>query len=105
MIGALISALFTFLMNLIATVIQVICLPLNKLIEGFLPDLADQIISVTNGFNNLFSILPWALSLIPLSLLITFGFCYSIKLVVSTISISSHNLVKVWNIFQKIKFW
>lgn len=105
MIGALISALFDFMLNLIATIIQIIVAPLNLLISNALPDLADGMTAVGQGFATFFGIFDWALSLIPPPLLWTFAFCFTIRLVVTNLSISTHVLVKVWNVFQKIKFW
>lgn len=105
MIGNLISALFNFLLGLVATVIQIVVTPLNLLITNALPDFADGLTAVASGFQTLFSIFNWALDLIPPVLLWTFVFCYGIRFAVTTISISTHTLVKVWNVFQKIKFW
>lgn len=105
MIGALISALFNFILGLVATVIQIIVSPINALIVSALPDLAQGLTAVSDGITTLFSIFNWALDLIPPVLLWTFAFCYGIRLAVTTISISTHTLVKVWNILQKIKFW
>jgi len=105
MIGALISALFNFILDLISTIIQLICLPVNLLITNALPDLASAISSVSSGISQLLQTLPWALNILPLSFLTTLAVCWGIKLAVSNISISTHMLVKVWNVFQKIKFW
>lgn len=105
MIGALISALFDFMLGLVATIIQLLVAPINALIVAGLPDLAQGLTAVGQGVGTLFSIFNWALDLIPPVLLWTFAFCYGIRLAVTTISISTHTLVKVWNILQKIKFW
>lgn len=105
MIGALISALFNFMLGLIATVIQIIVSPINALITSSLPNIATGLSTVSTGFSTLFSILPWALSIVPTALLWTFAFCYGLRLVVATLSISTHTLVKVWGVLQKIKFW
>lgn len=105
MIGALISAFFNFLLGLVATVIQLLVAPINALIVSGLPDLAGALSAVGQGVSTLFSIFNWALDLIPPVLLWTFAFCYGIRLAVTTISISTHTLVKVWNILQKVKFW
>lgn len=105
MIGALISAFFNFLLGLVATVIQLLVAPINALIVSGLPDLAEGLTAVSQGIGTLFSLFNWALDLIPPVLLWTFAFCYGIRLAVTTIAISTHTLVKVWNILQKIKFW
>ncbi len=105
MIAGLINAFFNLLLNLVGTIIQLICLPINALISAALPDLSSWITDVGTGFTQLFNSLPWALSILPTSLLVILAFCYSIKLAVSTFSMSTHMLIKVWNVFQKIKFW
>lgn len=105
MIGALISGLFNFLLGLVATVIQIVCFPLNAIIEGLLPDFASWISQVSAGITTLLNGLAWPLSLLPVSLLAVFGFCFGLRLIIQSISVSTHTLVKVWNIFQKIKFW
>lgn len=105
MIGGLISALFNFLLGLVATVIQIVVTPLNLLITNALPDLAQGMTAVGQGFQTFFNLFDWVMSLIPVPLLWTFGFCFGIRLVVTNLSISTHALVKVWNVFQKIKFW
>lgn len=105
MIGALISALFDFILGLVATAIQIVVWPLNTFISSAVPDLAQGLLVVSNGFNTIFSIFDWVMALVPAPLLWTFAFCYGLRLAVTTISISTHTLVKVWNVFQKIKFW
>lgn len=105
MIGALLSGLFNLILNLLATVIQIVCIPLNTLITSLLPDISSSITSVTTGITNLMSYLPWALSILPLSFITTLGVCWTIRLAVANIHISTHALVKVWNVLQKIKFW
>lgn len=105
MIGWLISSLFNFILGLLATTVQIIVSPLNTLITNALPDLAQGLTAVGQGIGTLFSIFNWALDLIPPVLLWTFAFCYGLRLAVTTISISTHTLVKVWNVLQKLKFW
>lgn len=105
MIGALISALFNFILGLIATTIQIVVWPLNSVLSNALPDLSQALVAVSNGFTTLFGIFDWVLDLVPPVLLWTFAFCYGLRLTVTTLSISTHTLVKVWNLFQKIKFW
>lgn len=105
MIGALISALFNFILGLIATAIQIVVTPLNLLISNALPDLAEGMTAVGQGFSRFFTLFDWVMSLIPPPLLWTFTFCFTIRLVVTHLSISTHVLVKVWNVLQKIKFW
>lgn len=105
MIGALISGLFNFLLGLLSTVIQIVVTPLNLLISNALPDLAQGLTAVGSGFATLFTLFDWVLSLIPPPLLWVFAFSFTIRLLVTSLSISTHALIKVWNVLQKIKFW
>lgn len=105
MIGALISGLFNFILGFIATVVQIVVLPVNLLITNSMPDLAQGLTAVGTGFQTLFNVFDWVLSLIPTPLLWVFAFCYGIRLTVVTLNISTHTLIKVWNVLQKIKFW
>lgn len=105
MIGALISGLFNFMLGFIATAIQLVMWPVNQLIIAALPDLAEGLTAVSTGITQLFSIFGWVMDLIPKPLLWTFAFCYGIRLALTTFSLSTKALIKVWNIFQKIKFW
>lgn len=101
----MIGAIFKFILNAIVSLIQVIVWPINQLIIAALPDLSSQITSVTSGITQLFAGLGWAGSILPLSLISILVFVISIWLIVRTVSISNHMLVKAWNILQKIKFW
>lgn len=105
MIGALISGLFDFILGLVGTLIQIVSWPVNQLITNAMPDISQGISTVSTGFSTVFGSMTWAISLVPQVLLWTFTFCYGLRLVVSTIGISTRGLIRVWNLFQKIKFW
>lgn len=105
MIGALISGLFNFVLGLVATVIQIIVLPINALITSALPNFADALTGISQGFNTLFTFFYWILDIIPPTLLFALGFCATVRLAAVVISRSTHTLVRVWNILQKVKFW
>lgn len=99
------KALFTGLLNLLASVIQLICWPVNQIISNALPDLSDKILVVTNTLNSVFDSITWALGLIPPLIIETLLFILTIEIAKHTIFVSTHTLIKVWNVFQKIKFW
>lgn len=101
----MIQAIFRFLLNLLATLIQVVVLPINSLFSTILPDLSSKISQVNNGISNLFSGMGWALSLLPPGILPVLTFILTIEIAKHTIWASSHMIIKVWNILQKIKFW
>ena len=99
------KALFNIIINLLATVIQIAVLPINAIITSALPDLSDKITEVTNTFNSVFTSISWALSLVPPQIISTLLFILTIEIAKHTIYVSTHTLIKIWNLFQKLKFW
>lgn len=99
------KALFTIILNMIASVIQIICWPVNALIENTMPDLSANILQVTNTLNSVFDAMTWALGLVPPIIIETLLIIVAIEIAKHTIFVSTHMLLKVWNLFQKIKFW
>lgn len=99
------KALFTGIINLLASVIQIAVWPVNQIIEATLPDISDKIIQVTNVFSTLFDCLTWALGALPAPVIAVLLFVVTVEIAKHTIKISTHTLIKVWNLFQKIKFW
>lgn len=98
-------ALFNIILNMLATIIQIIVWPINTLITSTMPNLSDKILLVTNTFNSVFDNLTWALGLVPPVIIDTLLFILLIEIAKHTIYISTHALIKVWNVMQKIKFW
>lgn len=99
------SAIVNFFLNLVATIIQVILIPVNLIITNVLPDLTSQINQVVNGISQLFSGIGWALGLLPPGILPVLLFIITIEICKHTIWANAHMIVKVWNVLQKIKFW
>lgn len=99
------KALFKLIFNLLATIIQVVCLPLNLVVTNALPDLTTKINQVTNTINDIFSTLTWALGLIPDVLVETLLFIVTVEIAKHTIFVSTHTLTKIWTVIQKLKFW
>ncbi len=99
------KALFNVILNMVATVIQLICWPINAVITSTLPDISDKILSVTNTLNTVFDSLTWPLGLIPPAVVEVLLFIVLVEIAKHTIFLSTHTLIKVWNVLQKIKFW
>lgn len=99
------KALFKLIINLLASVIQIVVWPINQLIIATMPDLSDKITNVTTTLNSIFNSITWGLGLLPPIVVETLLFITTIEIAKHTIYISTHTLVKVWNILQKIKFW
>ncbi len=105
MIGKLITALFNFILEIVMTIVQLICLPLNALFEGVFPDFADKVSSIQDALEIAFSGLSWAISIIPPMVRETLLFIFTIELSMLVIMRSTHLTAKVWSILQKLKFW
>lgn len=99
------KALFKIIINLLATIIQLIVWPINQLISATLPDLTTKISDVNSTITNVFNSMTWALGLLPPIVIETLLFIITIEIAKHTIYLSTHTLVKVWNVLQKIKFW
>lgn len=99
------KALFNIILNLLATVIQLVCWPINSVIEATLPDLSSKIEEVTTAIASIFNTITWALGLLPESLIEILLFIVTIEIAKHTIFKSTHVITKVWNVLQKVKFW
>lgn len=99
------KVLFQIILNLIASLIQVVLFPINTVITTFLPDLSDRIVSVTNTLSNAIGHMSWAIGIIPNSIILTILFVITCEIAIHYIYISTHTLIKVWNVIQKLKFW
>lgn len=105
MIGKLITAFFNFLLTIIMTIVQLICLPLNALFDNVFPDFSSKISSIQTALNSAFSSLSWAISIIPPAVRETLIFIFTIEMSMLVIMRSAHLTSKVWKILQKLKFW
>lgn len=90
---------------MLASLIQILCWPLNQIISSALPDLSDKISYVTSTINTVFNSLSWGLGLLPSAVIEVLLFIVLVEIAKHTIFKSTHMLVKVWNVLQKIKFW
>lgn len=97
--------LFNIIINLMATVIQIVTYPLNLAITSVMPNLSDKITQVTSGIPTLFSGFGWSLGLLPPGVLPVLLFIVAVEIAKHSIVISTHTLMRVWNLLQKIKFW
>lgn len=99
------KALFNIIINLLATVIQIVVWPINAVINATLPDLSSRILEVSNTLNTVFDSMTWALGLIPPAVISAVLFIITVEIAKHTIFTSTHALLKVWNLLQKLKFW
>lgn len=99
------KVLLDILLGLVATIIQIIVWPINTLMTNAFPDLSSTITDITTTLVSVFNGMSWAISGIPTTLKVTLLFMIGIEIAKHTIFRSTHALIKVWTIFQKIKFW
>lgn len=105
MISDLISSFFNFLLKIIMTVIQIICLPLNALFTGVFPDFSTWLTNIDNALTVAYSGLSWSLSIIPPLMRSLLLLIFTIELSLLVIMRSTHATSKIWKILQKLKFW
>lgn len=99
------KVLLKVLIGALSTIVQIVVLPLNVVISATMPDLTDKISFVTTNIPDYFSGLGYALSWLPSTIVGILVFIISIEIAKYTIYLSVHGLIKVWNLFQKLKFW
>lgn len=99
------KALFNIILNMVATVVQIIVWPINQIIVNTIPDVSDKILQVTNTLNSVFDVITWGLGLLPSVIVETLLFIVTVEIARHTVYISTKKLVQVWNLLQKIKFW
>lgn len=97
--------LFNGITGILANLLSVICWPINQVITGILPDFSDKLTYITDNLSSIFSGLTWAISILPPVIVTTLLFILTLEVAKHTIFTSTHSLVKVWNLIQKIKFW
>lgn len=99
------KALFNIILNLLATIVQIVMWPLNEVISVALPDLSSKILEVTNMLGGVFNNMLWALDLVPSAIVTTLLFFITCEIAKHSIYLGTHVIIKLWNLFQKLKFW
>ena len=99
------KAFFNIIINMLATIIQIVCWGPNQLISATLPDLSAKITFVTENIGSIFNSISWGLGLLPTAVVEVLLFIVLVEIAMHTIFKSTHGLIKVWNVLQKIKFW
>lgn len=99
------KAFFTIIINILATLVQIVCLPINAVITATLPNLSNTITQVTSSISTAFNGMGWALSILPYPVIAALTFILGCEIAKHTIYISTYALIKVFNLLQKIKLW
>lgn len=99
------QTLFNIILSILASLIQVIVLPINILVTTLLPDISTKILDLSNSLTTLFSGITWGLGLIPLSIKVTLLFIISVEVARHTIFVSTHVITRIFDIIRRLKFW
>lgn len=99
------ATIFNLLINLLATIVQIICTPINTIITNTLPSVSSWITNASNGLNTIVGYMRWAIGILPPIVIEMISFILLVEVAKHTIFKSTHVLSKIWTIIQKIKFW
>lgn len=97
--------LFNGITSILANLLSVICWPINQILENVLPNFSDKLTYITDNLSSVFSGLTWTVSILPPVVVSSLLFILTLEVAKHTIFTSTHALIKVWNLIQKIKFW
>lgn len=101
----MIEKIFNVIINLLGSLVQLICFPINAAIVKLMPDLSLNIVEINNNIGTLFDSITWGLGLIPGILKTTLILIVSMEIVRFNIYISTKGILAVINIVKKLKFW
>lgn len=101
----MISLIFNFLINFLATVIQIIMSPINAIFIQFLPELANTITNATSSIVQVVSYFSYPLGFIPNTTKAIILFIIGCEISYHSIYLVYTNIERIWSILQKIKFW
>lgn len=101
----MIQLILNIFLTLISTVVQVVSYPINLLISELFPSVSTWIVSVNNVLDTVFNAITWGLGLIPTPIIAVLIFIIAVEIGKHTVFLSTHLLLRIWNVFQKVKFW
>lgn len=101
----MINAIFQGILNVINSLITIICYPVDTLINNAFPDMSSSITTALNSVSQFINNIPGALGFLPVSLITILRLILGIQLTVIVVTGSYKLVVKGWQIIQKIKFW
>lgn len=97
--------LLNVVMNLLATVTQVATALPAAAINAAFPDLTDKIHDTTSTIVSFVQSLAWVIDILPVSFKIVLAFIITLEIAKLTVFRSTENLLRLYNLFQKLKFW
>lgn len=99
------QAFFNLILNLLATIIQIIVSPINIIMTQALPDFSDTINNIVSAIDQVGLSMLYPYSQLPTSFQVVFSFCISTMILVTLAYRAVVMIPIVWNVVQKIKFW
>ena len=100
------KALMKVIMKLVTSVINIVLLPVNTLIEPLFPSsLTNAITNFSNLLSRIGGIISWFANLFPPTFKDLLLLALGVTIAYYTIAWSYTLIVKIYNVIQKIKFW
>ena len=100
------KALMNVIMKLVTSVINIVLLPVNALIEPLFPQsLQTSISNFSTLLSRIGSTIAWFTNLLPPTFKSLLLLALSVTITYYTIAWSYTLIVKIYNVIQKIKFW
>lgn len=96
---------FNFIINSIIHIVQYFTASFNLLFVTYLPDFSQQILNVSTTITSFFNTLSWPLSIIPTGIGNTLILILTIEIARHTIHLSTYAIIRLWNLFRRLKFW
>ena len=97
--------LFKIIINLVATMLQIVLIVPNTALTQFLPDVSSKILQVTNSIAEFIGYISWGLGLIPQPVLLALIFIVTCEIAKHSVYVLTHTFFKLWILIQRIKFW
>jgi len=104
-VGDLIADFFTFILQLVITLIQLITYPINALISAGFPDIADNITGMADTLAEMLEFFPYVMTFFPVPVRALIAFIITAEIALLIVFQSSFHVTKIWKIIQRIKFW
>lgn len=97
--------LFEIMIDLVASVIQLILMIPNSLITQYFPDIADTLTNLTNTLSTIFNGVAWAIGILPQSFITILLLIIGIEIAKFPIGMLLHSLANGFKLLKNIKFW
>ena len=101
----MIKAILTAILNILATIVQVATYPIGLAISTAFPDISQKITDTSSTIITFINGLGWVIDILPISFKLVLIFIIGLEIAKLTVFRSTENLLRLYNLFQKLKFW